>query len=172
LASFVARELTPDYLLEFYGPEAIETKEYLAAVDRGQVNLELMSEANLRLTQLYASPLSDADKLAQKEALLQKLAAQVPFEAPPNNATLIGVQLYNEGQAEMEELRATCGTWQRFLGAVASLQTKHFGIEQSPQIGPALSALSRRGCVPFPKPRRPIWSKQVRQQRLRRPPHP
>ncbi len=168
LASFVARELTPPYLLEFYGLDALETQEYLAAFERGNVNLELMSEANLALTELYMSELPDAEKLRRKRAILTELAEKVPFESPPNNATLIGVQLYNEGKVEMEELSRVCGSWPRFLKAVASLRTQHFGIEQAPEIGPPLKALSERRCVPFPAPRRTTWSKQVRQQKQRR----
>ncbi len=164
LASFVANEMTPKYLTERFGPYSIELTEYLAAMERGQVNFELMSAANTALTNLYMSPLSDEEKYRQKKKILDDLTSKVPFETPPNNATLIGVQLYNEGKVEMEELRATCGTWERFLAAVDSLRPRDFGMEQSPFIGPALKGLTVRGCVPHPPPKKRIYQKQWRQR--------
>lgn len=167
LASFVGRELTPPYLTQHYGPESVELREYLAAMERGQLNFELMAQANTELTALYMSTLPPEEKLRRKQAILDELASKVPFEAPPNNATLIGVQLYNEGQAEMEELFARCGTWQRFIAAAGSLRTHHFGVEQSPQIGPALKALTARGCEPFPIPEPKLWGRALQQRRAR-----
>ncbi len=167
LASFVANDLTPQYLIERFGPNNAELQKYEEAMQFGERNFALMSEANTQLTALYQSPQSDAHKLAQKKQILQALHQKIPFVRPPNNATLIGVQLYNEGKAEMAELRQRCGDWPRFLAAVDSLVTEDFGGPQSAIIGPALKSLTLRDCRPFPKKKRKIWQPQVRRQRER-----
>src|SRR5690606_26507636 len=167
LASFVANDLTPLYLNERFGPNNAELQKYDEAMKFGEQNFALMSDANQQLTALYASPLSDADKYARKKQILTALHQKVPFIRPPNNATLIGVQLYNEGKVEMTELRQRCGDWPRFLAAVDSLETDDFGGPQSAIIGPALKSLTQRGCRPFPKKKRKIRQPQVRRQRER-----
>jgi predicted aminopeptidase len=167
LASFVANDLAPQYLTLHFGAGSEELRHYTDAMDRGLVNFELMAKANLELTAIYASDLPDVEKAVHKKRVLGKLSATVPFEEPPNNATLIGVQLYNEGKQEMAELQNRCGTWQRFLTATGSLRTRHFGEVQSPVIGPALRRLTLRGCEPFPIREGKIWLKQLRDQRAR-----
>jgi predicted aminopeptidase len=167
LASFVANDLAPRYLVERFGPDNEELQKYREAMDFGERNFKLMSDANQQLTALYASPLSAPEKLARKKQILKDLHAKIPFVRPPNNATLIGVQLYNEGKAEMAALRERCGDWPRFLAAVDSLRTEHFGAPQSAIIGPALDGLTKRGCRPHPKKKRTIWQPQVRRQRER-----
>lgn len=167
LASFVANQLTPPYLAERFGTSAPELLEYLAAIHRGEQNFELMAQANTELSALYMTALPPDEKLARKRAILDELARKVPFETPPNNATLIGVQLYNEGKAEMQELFLRCGTWQRFIAATGSLRTHHFGAPQSPEIGPALKELSARGCEPFPVAEPKLWGRALQQRRAR-----
>lgn len=168
LASFVAGELTPIYLKQYYGAESVELREYENAMLGGERNWARMADANTELTRIYQSPWSDELKLREKRRVLEQLAREVTFAQPPNNATLIGVQLYNEGKREMEQLREACGEWLSFLGAVDSMRTEHFGAEQSPVIGPALEELTRRGCVPFPRQPARLWANPLHQQRARR----
>ena len=169
LASFVAEAMTPHYLEQHYGPDSDELTRYLEAMETGKATTKLLVDAYNALNIVYASQLEESVKRSEKQRIIEYLMSKIPFEQRPNNATLIGFQLYQEGNEEFAQLLRACeGDWHRFLAATHSLPADLFPTEQSNQIAGAIEALTRRGCEPFEPARPPVWqSKQLRRQRAR-----
>jgi predicted aminopeptidase len=168
LAGYIGNTATPEYLAEYYGPNSTELKLYEDAVQTGEVNTQKLGQAVEELTALYMSPLPDAQKLEHKDRTMHRLQRELELEFLPNNATLIGFQLYHEGTEDFDALYATCGqSWPRFIRATESLRPRHFDAEQTSNIGPTIQRLIGAGCEPLPPPQRSPVTRQSR-QRLRR----
>jgi predicted aminopeptidase len=152
LASFVADTMTPPFLAEVYA----SSPQTLAAYEETRKTSDYIVERLLttfrELDGVYQSERSDEAKLALKTQIIDRLMAEIPFPVRPNNATLIGFQLYQEGTQEFEELFAACNDqWPPFLEAVRSLHPDHFDEPQTMNIGATVRLLSARHCRPFPK---------------------
>lgn len=169
LASFVANELTPTYLVQRFGKDSVELRAYEETLLKGKVVVEILGDAFAKLNALYMSAASPEAKLAEKARIFHELQSQLDFETPPNNATLIGFALYHEGEQEMKQLRATCSSWPAFIKAVQSLRADDFPTEQSPAIGPVFDRLTRLGCQPLTQPPARVWSKPLRLKQRRQP---
>lgn len=169
LASFVADTMTPKFLSEAYPdqPELLEVYEKTRALNRQFVRKLVWTFQQLNL--LYQSPIEDWAKLTIKQNVIDQLMEEVPFPERPNNATLIGFQLYQEGTAEFEELFETCArSWPAFIRAVDSLRADHFAEPQTLNIGSAIELLSAAECQPLPSPKQRMGVS--RQLELRRRP--
>jgi predicted aminopeptidase len=170
LAAFVADTMTPSFLREAYAA----TPETLAAYEEtrqtGEYIVARLLQTFKQLDAAYQSERSDEAKLAYKTKVIDELMAEIPFPVRPNNATLIGFQLYQEGTQEFEELFTACDhNWSRFLAAVDSLRADHFEEPQTMNIGATVRGLSVRACRPFPKLlTHHMQSKQQRQRDHRR----
>lgn len=171
LASFVADSLTPIYLARRYGSESEVVANYRLASERFERKMKLLLSAYTELDSLFQSSSTDAQKLRLKRQIYARLARDVEAEAELNNATLIGVQLYRVGTPEFQWLLDSCGRdWPRFMAAVSSLRTEHFGVEQQPDFAPVIAALASGGCQPLPNPAqnaRHFVSNPARQHLLR-----
>jgi predicted aminopeptidase len=151
LASFVADTLTPDYLAAYYGSESREYFEYRRAVVDFKQRSRVMRTAFERLERVYASDLGDAVKTRYKRAMMNWISTHIAFEEPPNNATLIGFQLYQEGGDEFAALLRACDAkWPRFLSVFDGLSGNHFAEKQTPEIGVVVDRLTRNQCAPLP----------------------
>lgn len=146
LANFVGDELAKAYLDERVGPTSPEKISYMRAQARSEARRRALHDAYTRLSRLYASPLSDAEKLAEKEAVLTRLAADIGARRPLNNAALVQFRVYNSGETELRALLATCGgSWPRFLGALRKLKHHRFDTPQE-NIGKVVEPLIQSGC--------------------------
>ena len=164
LASFVADTMTPDYLREAYPSDPSVLDVYTSARQQGKQMVRILVATFEQLNQLYTSVLTDEQKLAEKERVLNELVKVVPFETRPNNATLIGFQLYQEGNLEFEALFEKCQQqWPLFIEAVDSLRPEHFAEPQTIDIGPTVTQLVQRDCKPFP----PVKQRRTRSKQLR-----
>ncbi len=170
LASFVADTMTPDYLSQAYPDRPHELSLYLQARETSKQMVKVLVSTFEQLNQLYLSTWSDEQKLAEKARVIDELIKRLPFETRPNNATLIGFQLYQEGSAEFEALFAACQRqWPRFIEAVDSLRADHFAEPQTIDIGPTVQRLVDQQCLPLPTTSQPPpLSKQLRQRAARR----
>ncbi len=119
LASFVGDELTKHYLDERVGPFSAEKTAYMRELERSEVRTRALHAAYVHLNRLYASPAPEAEKRAEKDAVLARLKADIGARRPINNASLVQFRVYNSGTPELRALLATCGgSWPRFLGAL------------------------------------------------------
>jgi predicted aminopeptidase len=169
LASFVADQLTPLYLRERFGEHSQELLSYVKLRREKEQATDLLLRAYFELSELYESDSNEAHKRREKARIFAAIERAIPFESPPNNATLIGFALYHEGKAEMARLRRTCPSWPDFLTAVSSADARHFAGPQSPEIGPVFELLAEAECRPFHKPLRRSFGKQLRQREQRLP---
>ena len=166
LASFVADTMTPPFLAEAYKNSPETRAAYEETRKTGEYIIERLLATFKELEAVYQSERSDEAKLAAKTKIIDRLMAEIPFPVRPNNATLIGFQLYQEGTKEFEELFAACGQqWPAFLDAVDSLHPDHFNEPQTMDIGATVRLLSARKCRPFPK--LAAHRMQTKQQRQR-----
>lgn len=151
LASFVADTMTPDFLRQAYPeqPELLQVYEETRRTSKGMVNKLVL--AFQQLNWVYLSDIPEPDKLAFKERVIDGLMEEIPFQERPNNATLIGFQLYQEGTREFEELYAACrGSWPAFIRAADSLRAEHFDDVQTMNIGQPVRLLTAAQCQPLP----------------------
>ncbi len=152
LASFVADTMTPEYLAQRLGPDAVELSAYLDLVRRQRRYERLVLAAYSELETLYSSPLDAAAKLDQKRAILNQLQQELQLSDPPNNATLLGAKLYGSDLSSFQQLLVACaGNWGRFLDAVGSLRRHHFSAPQQERFGPVLENLIAWRCEPLPR---------------------
>lgn len=151
LASFVADRLTPRYLKNLRAPGAGETEEekaYLRAVDWGEKRRRRLHEAYEELSKLYASSVSDDEKLTRKNRILSGLREELKIKREISNATLMQYKTYNTGEKEFEGLYAACGgDWRRFFARLRALEQKGaFGKEQQEDLRSVLGPLAAGGC--------------------------
>ncbi|WP_438015338.1 aminopeptidase [Sorangium sp. So ce315] len=146
LANFVGDELAKLYLDERVGPFSAEKTAYMRGQERSEARARALHDAYVRLDRLYASPASDAEKRAEKEAVLARLAADIGARRRLNNASLVQFRVYNSGTPELRALLATCGgSWTRFLGALRKLEAQRFSAPQE-NIGQVVEPLIQAGC--------------------------
>ncbi|WP_437903755.1 aminopeptidase [Sorangium sp. So ce327] len=146
LASFVGDELTKHYLDERVGPFSAEKTAYMREMERSEVRTRALHAAYVHLNRLYASPAPDAEKRAEKDAVLARLKADIGARRPINNASLVQFRVYNSGTPELRALLATCGgSWPRFLGALRRLERHRFS-EPQENIARVVEPLIEAGC--------------------------
>ncbi|WP_437597430.1 aminopeptidase [Sorangium sp. So ce590] len=146
LASFVGDELAKVYLDERLGPFSAEKTAYMREQERSEARARALHDAYVHLNRLYASPASDAEKRAEKKAVLARLKEDIGARRPLNNASLVQFRVYNSGTPELQALLSTCGgSWPRFLGALRKLEGHRFSAPQE-NIGRVVEPLIRAGC--------------------------
>jgi len=152
LAEFSAGKLTVTYLDRRYGPSSREKTAYLDAERRGEERALRMHRAYRALAELYASPRSSEDKLAEKARIVGALRVETHFRRPINNATLSAFKNYNSATPELDALLRACGgSWSRFFTTLRALKKR--GAFQTPNqadLGPILTPLVERACPASP----------------------
>ncbi|WP_437809124.1 aminopeptidase [Sorangium sp. So ce1078] len=146
LASFVGDELTKVFLDERVGPFSAEKTAYMREQERREARVRALHEAYVRLNRLYASSAPNAEKRAEKAAVLARLEEEIGARRPLNNAALVQFRVYNSGTSELRALLATCGgSWPKFLGALRRLENHRFSSPQE-NVGRVVEPLIRAGC--------------------------
>jgi predicted aminopeptidase len=150
VANFVGDQLGGRYAEETLGADAPETRAYLAAQTSYDKRRKELHTAYLALETLYASDKPDAQKLAEKQVILDRLRALLRYPRPLNNATLIQYRTYNSGQGELAVLLETCGgDWHRFITALKRLESPSFPFPkpQESDVGRILTPLIDEKCA-------------------------
>jgi predicted aminopeptidase len=76
--------------------------------------------------------MTDAEKQEKKERYLEALRKEVGFKRPINNATLIQVKTYHDGDHGFADLyRETGSDLRKFLNRLATLQSDDFPEDQA-----------------------------------------
>ena len=142
VASFVADRLTLDYLAARWGPASDERSAYGTAERARAERVLRLHETYVRLQRLYASQAPSQDKLRDKHAILDALAAELSTERPINNAHLIQFRTYRTGEDAFARLLGRCrGDWGRFMAAVGQLGPADFGSDHRENLDSVLDAL-------------------------------
>jgi predicted aminopeptidase len=144
VASFVGDTLTLRYMREVAGPDADETRAYVASEDRRATRGKFMRAAYVELEALYAGPRSDAEKRAEKARVLARLMADVSAVRPITNATLVQYATYHTGEAEIAQLYVACGSDERRLFAALGRVTPKR--DQETDVGALLRPLLAQPC--------------------------
>jgi predicted aminopeptidase len=151
VANFVGDKLGERYVTETLGEGAPETVAYLASERRNERRGKAMRAVYKELQALYASGRSDAEKLAAKAAIVDRLRTELAYRRPINNATLIQYKTYNSGQDELAALLVTCGgEWPRFIQSLKRLETTKHPRAQESDIGKLVQPLVDAGCPTSP----------------------
>jgi predicted aminopeptidase len=147
VANFVGDKLGALYVDETLGPESDEARAYTAYERTAALRGSAMRATYQSLKVLYASSKTDAEKLAEKKALLAQLRASLHFRRPITNATLIQYRTYNSGQAELGMLLDACGgDWPRFIRALKGLEATPFDRSQRDDVGAIILPLVEARC--------------------------
>ena len=147
LASFVADRLTVSWLTSVLGPDAPETRSWIAARDRDQARRSRLHRAHAELDTLYRSSMDEPSKRAEKARILQALAGELHATRPINNATLAGYETYGAGEAAFERLLVACrGSVRRFVRTVSLIRESDFSHPQQTELDGAIDRFARGGC--------------------------
>lgn len=145
LASFVADRLTDEYLDWSRGSQSPEAKSFASTQAWREQLSQRLAEAYAQLDAIYNSKATDAEKLAQKTEILDRLTRELHFRRPINNATLIQFRTYDANHDAYERLLRACGTsWPRFFDALRTLKPTSFGAQDQHDLGPVLAPLAAR----------------------------
>lgn len=127
-ADFVGRAAAQDYLARRFGAGSKELSDYRAELQGDQAAETVFEELYAELQALYASPLSDEDKLARRQPLFDR--AQAALEklgyrpGTLNNAVVTANRVYHS-DLPFQALFERCGRdWPRFIAALESLDPK------------------------------------------------
>jgi len=147
LATFVAGRLTPPFLEAVVGPQAPETRAWLAAEERSRESLRRLHRAYQELDALYRSSRTDDAKRAEKASILSALRGELGYRGVLNNATLAGYRTYDTGAPSFERLLAACReSWPRMMKVLAGLGEGDFAKPQQEEFGEVVDRLAERGC--------------------------
>ncbi len=154
VANFVGDALALAYMAERVGKDESETRTYADSERRGRERVKVLHEAYVALERLYASKATVEEKRQKKAELLEALQAQLRFQRPVNNATLIQYRTYNSGQEELAALLAACGgSYARFFHTLETLRGAATATGQSFDVGAMVAPLTRAGCLSAPASR-------------------
>ena len=155
VANFVGDRLGERYVDETLGADAPETRAFVAAESAYNRRRKELHVAYATLAALYASGKSDAEKLREKQAVLDQVRARLRYTRPINNATLIQYRTYNSGQDELASLLDACGSdWRRFISSLKGLETTSFAKPQEDDVGKLVAPLIEAHCPTAPAARR------------------
>jgi predicted aminopeptidase len=148
LASFVADRLTLPWLVGVLGPDAPETKAWIAAQARHRARVERLHQAYVELEALYGSDADDPEKRAEKARILTAVRDELRLVRPLNNAALSGYRTYEQGIPAFERLLEACGrSWPRLMMTLHTLGEADFAQPQQQEFDDVIDRLTRRGCA-------------------------
>lgn len=147
LADFVADLLSEQYLRERLRVDRWELHAYCEGQRRREARAARMHDAYETLSRVYASSMSDEDKLMVKARVTEALGQELGFRRPVNNATLAQSRAYHGGVPAFGELLGHCGgSWERFWGAIRRIEGRSFARAQQEAVDEVLAPLLAKPC--------------------------
>jgi predicted aminopeptidase len=148
VAAFVGNHLAETYLDETTGVCSREKRSYVSLEADGAARARAMKSAYFELKAVYATTQPDAQKLATKAEILQRLRSTTHIWRVINNATLIQYETYGSGDAELTALLRSCsGSWPRFLRTLESWRPQFHSASAHEDPALLLRPLLPRGCA-------------------------
>jgi predicted aminopeptidase len=145
LADYVADSLTDVYLRDRLQVDRWELLAYAQSQMRREKRQKRFHEVHVRLEKLYASKLSDEDKLHIKKRITSQLRTETNFWRPINNATLANTRTYHGANGDLDELFRLCGRdWRRFWKAVKTIDEDTFDKPQQRKISAVIETAQKR----------------------------
>ncbi|MBI2711823.1 MAG: aminopeptidase, partial [Bdellovibrio sp.] len=142
VASFVADEMTVQFLDQHLGSNSAEKATYLKIEAEAEKRRKKLHATYKILQTLYDSEKTDEEKTEEKEKILKNLQTELKLRRPINNAVLVQYKTYTTGQEEFRKIYERCGrNWKTFLKKLGTLSSKSFGKNQQENLGPVLRSL-------------------------------
>lgn len=147
VASFFGDNLALKYLDETTGPDSPEKAAFVEHRRRSEERGKIMKQAYADLAKVYASKTPRAERLAEKQHIIDALRRDLKTKRQLNNASLIQFKTYGSGKAELQQLFEMCGSdFPRFLKTLDRLRpsTKTARPHSDPAV--LLQPLLAEGC--------------------------
>lgn len=142
LAEFIGDTLTVDYLAHKYGADSPLIRQFRADEAWRQTRVERLMDAYRALDALYRGTKSRAEKLREKEAILDALVVDLRLQRRPNNASLIELRMYKGGHDWFAETLGACGSVSGVLAAAKRLGQKDFQATLQEDLAPVAKRMA------------------------------
>jgi predicted aminopeptidase len=145
LAEYVGDALTDEWLALRFGADAPELERWQEVQAWRRSRMARLGAAYQELDELYKGDRPKADKLKQKEAIIDALVADLGLWTRPNNASLVELRVYKASYDAFAKVHAACGhDIRRMLGLAGKLGRGDFPKRLADDLGPVLTLLQER----------------------------
>ncbi len=146
LAEAIGDLLTDVWLIERFGAASAERAAWTDTQLRRRERVDRSFAAYQALDALYQSPRPDAEKLAEKAKILDKLVEDLQLWERPNNASLVELRLYKAHYDGFARVARTCGGAPGLLEAAGTLKRADFAETLQEDLEPVLKIIEQR-CI-------------------------
>jgi predicted aminopeptidase len=126
LASYVADALTDHWITRRFGPGSPEDVAWTLEQALRMPRIARLLATYHELKAVYESKRTRAEKLAEKEKIIEALVQDLRMRRRPNNASLTEVRVYNGGAAPLLAAHRACGDLRSLIEATKTLTPKDF----------------------------------------------
>lgn len=143
-ASYVADTLTDAWIAERFGPGSPEHVAWTLGQALHLPRVARLLAAYRALKAVYDSNRTRAEKLAEKQKIIDELVADLRLRRRPNNASLTEVRVYNGGAAPLILAHRACGDLRLLVEAAKTLTRTDFATPLQEDLAPIGQLLARR----------------------------
>jgi predicted aminopeptidase len=141
IAEFIGDRLADELLVERFGEGSAEVLAYREELAWREGRFEREMEAYDALEKVYAGKASDADKLAQKQKIIDGLVEDLGLRRRPNNASLVEIRVYLASYEGFARVHAACGSTERLIAAGKTIRRGDFEKEVQEDLAPVLAKM-------------------------------
>jgi predicted aminopeptidase len=143
-ASYIADALTDHWIEIRFGRGSPEELAYTLGNALGMPRTARMLATYDQLKKLYASNKTRAEKLAEKQKIIDDLVADLHLRRRPNNASLTEARLYNGGTDVLRQAHRACGDVRSLIDAAKDLHREQFATTLQEDLRPIGAWLASR----------------------------
>jgi predicted aminopeptidase len=126
-ASFIADQLTPEYLDQYHQKDSFEKKSYLESQMRWSEKEKVFHDTYQRLEELYKSSKTHDEKLLEKKKILDQIKIDLKLVREINNAALIQYKTYHTGYEVFKILfKKSNSNWPEFISSLKKFNKASF----------------------------------------------
>lgn len=144
LAEAIGDLLTDVWLIERFGAASPERAAWTATQLRRRERVDRSFATYQALDTLYKSERPDAEKLAEKARILDRLVEDLALWERPNNASLVELRLYKAHYDGFARAARTCGGAPGLLAAADTLRRADFAESLQEDLEPVLKKIEQR----------------------------
>lgn len=142
IAEYLGDALADELLVERFGETSAEVIAYRADLAWRADRVRREMETYDALKEVYASDRPDADKLRDKEQLIDALVRDLGLRRRPNNASLVEVRVYLASYEGFASVHAACGSTERLIAAGKTIRRGDFSKDVQEDLGPVLAKMT------------------------------